>query len=119
MQQNQLLSVDQNGVAPGKAKKQAGGVRSLADVAKDSEEDSDEDEGNEYYAGGEKRSAAATKPNPGRFACALSAHSDLFLLHDLQWAGCERRPQEQGVLSCSGNLLHSSVTVYLLHKACS
>lgn len=34
-------------------------MRSLADVAKESEEDSDEDEGNEYYAGGEKRSVAA------------------------------------------------------------
>lgn len=30
-----------------------GGVRSLADIAK-SDEDSDEDERNEYYAGGEK-----------------------------------------------------------------
>ena len=34
-------------------------MRSLADVAKESEEDSDEDEGNEYYAGGQKRSVSA------------------------------------------------------------
>ena len=36
-------------------------MRSLADVAKDSGEDSDEDEGNEYYAGGQKRSAAVNR----------------------------------------------------------
>ena len=39
-----------------KAKKPTGGVRSLADVARDAEDDSDDDdEGNEYYAGGHKR----------------------------------------------------------------
>ena len=39
----------------GKGKRPAGGVRSLADVAKDTDEDTEDDEGNEYYAGGEKR----------------------------------------------------------------
>ena len=43
----------------------------------------------------------------------------MFLPCDLQWAGCERRPQKQGAWSCSGHLLNSSATVYLLHKASS
>ncbi|KAL3141421.1 hypothetical protein ABBQ32_004990 [Trebouxia sp. C0010 RCD-2024] len=51
---NAASSVSANKPAAGKAKKRTGGVRSLADVAKDSEEDSDVDEGNEYYAGGQK-----------------------------------------------------------------
>ena len=40
----------------GKAKRPTGGVRSLADVARDAEDsDENDDEGNEYYAGGQKR----------------------------------------------------------------
>jgi UBX domain-containing protein 1 len=44
-----------NGIA-GKATRPTGGVRSLADVARDAQDsDEDDDEGNEYYAGGQKR----------------------------------------------------------------
>lgn len=79
-----------------KAKKQAGHVRSLADVAKDSEEDSDDDEGNEYYAGGEKRSAVA-RPTPVHAQSpVLYLHSLTPLLCGLQRAGGQRRSQEQG-----------------------
>ena len=45
----------------GKGKRPVGGVRSLADVAKDTDTESDDDdEGNEYYAGGEKRYVACS-----------------------------------------------------------
>ncbi|DBA76970.1 hypothetical protein WJX77_003686 [Trebouxia sp. C0004] len=41
--------------AAAKSKRPTGGVRSLADVARDAEDsDDDDDEGNEYYAGGQK-----------------------------------------------------------------
>lgn len=55
------------------AAQRVGGVRSLADIAK-SDEDTDEDDHNEYYAGGEKsgqaRARAPLHPNPGPAARA-------------------------------------------------
>lgn len=66
-------------------------MRSLADVAKDVDSGSEDDEGNEYYAGGEKRYVAYCHKQIG-----LTHISHSFWYPALQWSSRQGRSKEQG-----------------------
>ena len=90
-------------------------MRSLADVAKESEEDSDEDEGNEYYAGGEKRSVAA---NQTHAQSPVPAQSDMFLLHDCSGQVVKGAPKNK-VGGFAEGTFGRALLQYICDTACS